>query len=238
MKSSIIPTHIAIICDGNRRWAKDRGLPVFAGHERAVNHVFESLIDHAQQRGIKFITFWIFSTENWQRDKKEVEMLMNLFRGFFDKQIKKFNKKNIRFKMIGRLADFAPDIQERIKKGEADTQDNTGITATLGMSYGGRDEIVRAVKKWASEVITAKKPVQVINKLTEPDLSRYLDTSYMPDPDLIVRTSGEHRLSGFMMWQLQYSEFYFPQWHFAEFTPKKLDECMAEFQNRQRWFGK
>ena len=226
-----IPTHIAIACDGNRRWAKKRGLPAFAGHKQAVDHVFEPLIDHAQEREVKYLTFWIFSTENWKRDKKEVESLMNLFRVFFDERIDKWNQKNIRFKMIGNRSLFAQDIQDRIEKGEQKTKDNTGITVTLAMSYGGRDEIVRAVKKCVDNK-------EDIEKLTEKKFAKYLDTAGTPEPDLIVRTSGEQRMSGYMMWQSQYSEFYFPEWHFPEFSPDKLDEVIEEFQNRQRRFGK
>ncbi len=225
-----IPSHIAIICDGNRRWARSHKLEVFKGHEHAVNKVFEPLIDHAAKLGIRYITFWIFSTENWQRDKKEVEGLMNLFRSFFDKQIEELHKKDVRVNMIGNILDFPEDIQKRIKKGIEDTKSNKKITVTLAMSYGGRDEIVRAMEK-----ARRQKPKA---KITEDFVSSMLDTAGMPDPELIVRTSGEQRLSGFMLWQSEYSEFYFPEWHFPEFTPKRLDECVEELNRRKRRFGK
>lgn len=235
MKASQIPQHLAIVCDGNRRWAKEQGLAPFEGHKRAVDIVFDELIEAASDRGIKFLTFWIFSTENWQRDKVEVEGLMNLFRLFFDKRISEFKKKNIRFKMIGRVSDFPKDIQKRIIDGMEQTKDCTKITVTLAMSYGGRDELVRAVGKIADQVVAGEvKPNQIDKQL----IGQHLDTSYMPDPELIIRTSGEQRLSGFLLWQCEYSELYFPEWHFPEFTAERLDEALAEFASRQRRFGK
>lgn len=235
MENKTVPQHLAVICDGNRRWAKEHGLPPFEGHKRAVDKVFDELIEAASERGIKYLTFWIFSTENWQRDKLEVEGLMNLFRLFFDTRINEFKKKNIRFKMIGNLADFAPDIQKRIVDGMEKTKDCNKITVTLAMSYGGRDELVRAIRSLAEEVATGElKPAQI----DSATVTAHLDTLGIPDPDLIVRTSGEQRLSGFLLWQCEYSEFYFPTWHFPEFDAQKLDECLAEFNSRKRRFGK
>lgn len=227
--------HLAIICDGNRRWAKAHHLPPFEGHRRAVDQVFDELIEAASQRGIKFLTFWIFSTENWQRDQLEVEGLMNLFRRFFDTRINEFKQKNIRFKMIGNLSHFAPDLQKRIVEGMEKTQTCDKITVTLAMSYGGRDELVRATQKIAHQVLSGGLRPEEITALT---LTNSLDTAGVPDPDLIVRTSGEQRLSGFLIWQAEYAEFYFPQWHFPEFDGEKLDECLAEYAARQRRFGK
>lgn len=234
-QSAVIPQHLAIICDGNRRWAKEHGLPPFEGHQRAVNQVFDELIEVAAERGIRYLTFWIFSTENWQRDKLEVEGLMNLFRLFFDKRINEFKKKNIRFKMIGNLDHFAGDIQKRIVDGMEKTKDCDKITVTLAMSYGGRDELIRAVKKIGAEVASGDFALE---KIDAQKISASLDTWDLPDPELIVRTSGEQRLSGFMLWQSEYSEFYFPKWHFPEFDEQKLDECLAEFAARKRRFGK
>lgn len=227
--------HLAIVCDGNRRWAKEHNLPPFEGHKRAVEQVFDELIEASSARGIKYLTFWIFSTENWQRDKLEVEGLMNLFRWFFDKRINEFKKKNIRFKMIGNLEHFATDIQKRIVDGMEMTKDCDKITVTLAMSYGGRDELVRAVKKIANQVKSDVLDPQIIDAKT---IAVNLDTIDVPDPDLIVRTSGEQRLSGFLLWQCEYSELYFPSWHFPEFDAKKLDECLEVFSQRKRRFGK
>lgn len=235
--SKNFPEHIAIICDGNRRWAKAHAMTVFQGHEIAVEKIFEPLIFHAQERGIKFITFWIFSTENWDRDPKEVDWLMDLFRRFFDNHIQRLSDKEVRVNVIGDVNGFAPDIQEKIHRGMKETKDNPGIVATLAMNYGGRDEITRAVKKIAQEVAEDKLKPEDVNK----DLiSQHLDTGRtgIPDPDLIVRTSGENRLSGYMMWQCEYSEFWFPQFHFPEFTPDRLDEAIEVFEKRQRRFGK
>jgi undecaprenyl diphosphate synthase len=230
-----VPQHLAIICDGNRRWARQHKFEVFKGHEHAVNKVFEPLIDHSIIRGIKYLTFWIFSTENWQRDRVEVEGLMNLFRGFFTRQIDELHAKGVRVNMIGNLDDFAPDIQQKIKEGMAKTKENQAITVTLAMSYGGRDELCRAVVKIAEQVKAGQiDPTDI----TEQMISQHLDTVDLPDPDFMVRTSGEQRLSGFMLWQMEYAEMYFPEFHFPEFTPAKLDEVITEFGHRQRRFGK
>lgn len=230
-----VPQHLAIICDGNRRWAREHKLTVLKGHDYAVNAIFEPLIDHAIARGIKYLTFWIFSTENWQRDRLEVEGLMNLFRGFFTRQINELHAKGIRVNMIGNLGDFAQDIQEKITEGMEKTKNNTAITVTLAMSYGGRDELRRAIVEIAEEVAAGKLEPQAI---TQDLIGQHLDTADMPDPDFMVRTSGEQRLSGFMLWQMEYTEMYFADFHFPEFTPAKLDEVIEEFAQRQRRFGK
>lgn len=234
-QTQLVPQHLAIICDGNRRWAREHKMEVFKGHEQAVNNVFEPLIDHAILRGIGNVTFWIFSTENWQRDRLEVEGLMNLFRSFFTRQIDDLHAKGVRVNMIGNLDDFAQDIQTKIKEGMAKTKHNKAITVTLAMSYGGRDELRRAIVKIAQKVKAGQLEPEAI---TQDMIGQNLDTADLPDPDFMVRTSGEFRLSGFMLWQMEYAEMYFPQWHFPEFTPEKLDEVIAEFAKRQRRFGK
>jgi undecaprenyl diphosphate synthase len=233
----VVPNHLAVICDGNRRWARNNKVEVLKGHEHAVNKVFEPLIDHATQRGIKYLTFWIFSTENWQRDKHEVEGLMNLFRGFFTRQIDELHAKGVRVNMIGNLGDFPKDIQQKISEGMKKTRNNKAVTVTLAMSYGGRDELTRAVKEIASEVAAGKLSA---DDVTQEIIGQHLDTAKtdIPDPDFIVRTSGEQRMSGFMLWQIEYAEFYFPDFHFPEFTPQKLDEVIEEFSKRKRRFGK
>lgn len=235
MSDLAIPQHVAIICDGNRRWARQHKMEVFKGHEYAVNQVFEKLINHAIKRGIKYLTFWIFSTENWQRDKKEVAGLMNLFRSFYSRQIKELNQKGIRVNMIGNIDDFAEDIQAKIKEGEEKTKNNTKITITLAMSYGGRDEVVRAIKEIAQQVVDGELEIDDISKEI---VSQHLDTHGLPDPELIIRTSGENRLSGFMLWQSEYSELWFPEFHFPEFDEAKLDEAIEVFNKRKRRFGK
>ena len=234
MSDQNIPKHVAIICDGNRRWAKSKGLPAFEGHRRAVDKVFDELIEAAVDKGVKYLTFWIFSTENWQRDKEEVKGLMKLFRWFFDNRINEFKKKNVRFNMIGNLDHFEDDIQKRIKDGMEKTKECNKITVTLAMSYGGRDELTRAMQKINDKIEMG----DIKGKITSELISNNLDTANIPDPEFIIRTSGEHRMSGFLMWQSEYSEFYFPQYHFPEFDKEKFDEAIDVFSSRKRRFGK
>lgn len=231
MSQNKIPTHIAVICDGNRRWAKSHGWDVIRGHEYAFDKVFIPLARRASEVGIQYLTFWVFSTENWSRDKREVDALMNIFRQMFIKKAAQLEKENVVIKTIGDLSRFDQDIQEKVKSWVEKTKNNTGITVTFAMNYGGRDEIIRAVNK----IIKQVKNGEVV---TQEMFAQNLDTAFMPDPDLIVRTSGEQRMSGFMPWQAVYSEFYFPAWHFPEFTPEKLDECVSEYQNRKIRRGK
>ena len=233
--TNIVPKHIAIICDGNRRWARSQGLKVFAGHKKAVHENFEELIDHSLDVGIEYLTFWIFSTENWDRDKSEVDFLMNLFREIFDKQIDGWKQKGVRFNMIGDITGFETDIQERIIDGKQKTKDQKKLTVTLAMNYGGRDEITRATQKIAKDVLSGKLKEE---EITQSTFAQYLDTADMPDPDCIVRTSGEQRMSGFMSWQQQYSEFIFVPYTFPEMHADQLDAVIAEFNRRNRRFGK
>lgn len=224
-----LPRHIAIICDGNRRWAHEHKLEVFLGHRKALETVVEPLVDKAAEHGIEFITFWVFSTENWQRAPKEVAYLLDLFREFFDSQIKRLHEKNVRVTTIGDISKFPEDIKERIARGKSLTDQNKGITVVLALNYGGRDELLRALRTISSEEI---------NNLTPQILKKHLDTAEIPDPDFIIRTSGEQRLSGFMLWQSEYAELAFPDFYFPEFTPEKLDELLAEYAHRKRRFGK
>lgn len=230
----IIPQHIAIICDGNRRYAKSHGWEVIKGHEYAFDKIFSPLARHASKLGVKYLTFWVFSTENWDRDQYEVDALMNIFRNLFDKKAKELEKENVRIKIIGDLSRFDQDIQEKVTAWVMRTKNNTGITVTFAMNYGGRDEMARAFSK-LSQTLNSK--LETLN-ITPELISEYLDTNYMPDPELIVRTSGEQRTSGFLPWQSVYSEWYFPEWHFPEFSPEKLDECISGFNKRQRRFGR
>lgn len=226
-----MPQHVAIICDGNRRWARSKGWLPFAGHEYAVKHTIDELIDRAASRQISFLTFWLFSTENWDRDAVEIDYLMNLFRYMFDQKIEQLGQKNIRVRVIGDKSRLAPDIQDRIARGEAQTAHNTGMTVVVALNYGGRDEIVRAVKKLVESGASS-------DEITDQLLANNLDTAGMPDPDLIIRTSGELRLSGFMAWQQQYAELFFAQTPFPDFGGDHLDKALESFQKRQRRFGK
>lgn len=227
-----IPNHLAIIMDGNRRWAKKRGMVAVAGHAFAVDSVVEQLIERAGELGIKYLTLWAFSTENWGREKSEVEGLMNLFRKALMSKVQKFIEKGARLQMIGDITRFAPDIQEGMKKAMKASEKNDKITVTFALNYGGRDEIVRAIKRMIHE--SGFK----IQDLDETYFSSRLDTAGMPDPDLIIRTGGEQRISGFLMWSGAYSELYFTETLFPDFVPQKLDEAIEEYQQRQRRFGK
>jgi len=215
-----IPKHVAIIMDGNRRWAKAKGLAAVAGHAFAVDSVVEQLIERAGELGVKNLTMWAFSTENWKREEQEVNGIMNLFRKALMTKVEKFIQKGARLRMIGDMSKFAPDIQEGMKEAMKASEKNDKIMVTFALNYGGRDEIKRAVEKGGVE------------------FEKHLDTFGMPDPDLIIRTGGEQRMSGFMMWQSAYSEFYFTETLFPDFGPEQLDTAIEEYQSRQRRFGK
>lgn len=237
-KLPVVPRHVAIICDGNRRWARQQGLMALMGHRRAMEQVFEPLVDRAQQLGVEFLTFWVFSTENWKREKGEVDGLLNLFREAFDTQVEKLARKNVRIRVIGDIADFAEDVRERIHKAIEVTQKNTGITVIFAMNYGGRDELVRAMSRLVHQVRDAVAAGRELPTLTSEYFSQFLDTAGMPDPEFIIRTSGERRLSGFLPWQSEYAEFAFPDFHFPDFTPERLEMLLTEFAERGRRFGK
>ncbi len=234
-----LPKHVAIEMDGNRRWAKKRGLAAIAGHAYAVDKVVEKLIERAGELGVKYLTLWAFSTENWQRDEVEVSGLMNLFRKALMTKVKKFIAKGARLQLIGDMSRFAPDIQEGMKKAIEASQTNDKITVTFALNYGGRDEIVRAVNRYLSTFEDSPRRMTYKDcPLTQEQLEKYLDTAGMPNPELIIRTGGEQRTSGFLMWQSAYSEWYFTNKLFPEFTPAEFDKAIEEYQGRQRRFGK
>jgi undecaprenyl diphosphate synthase len=226
----IIPIHVAFILDGNRRWAKERGLPTFFGHKKGMENA-KKIVLYAQKVGLKVITMYAFSTENWSRSEKEVNYLMKLFENYLDKYIDEYHKRGIKFKHIGSLKELPVSLQKKLKNAIELTKNNKGLIANLALNYGGRDEIKRAVQKLVSKGI----------KIEDIDLdliSENLDTAGLPDPDLIVRTSGEHRTSGFLIWQAAYAELYFPKIHWPDFNEKEFDKAIAEFNKRQRRFGK
>ncbi len=227
---SDIPQHIAIIPDGNRRWAREHGQNEFAGHKRGVE-VFETIGDAALDRGVKYLTFWGFSTENWARPKREVAYLMHLFRWVFTKKLNDFHQKNIRINVLGRVEGFSRDLQRIIKRAMNVTRRNTRGVVNLALNYGGRAELIDVVKKALSLKLQPRA-------VTEERLSQLLYAPDIPDPELIIRTSGEQRLSGFLPWQSEYSELYFSKKYWPAFTPHDLDAAIAEFQRRQRRFGK
>ena len=227
-----IPRHVAIMMDGNRRWAKGKGLSIIAGHAYAVDKIVEQLIERAGELGVEYLTLWAFSTENWGRAEEEVTGLMNLFRKALMTKVERFIAKGAKLKMIGDMSRFAPDIQAGMKEAMKKSEKNDKITVTFALNYGGRDEIKRAVDKWCEENRNQELGIR------KDTFEKYLDTAGMPDPDLIIRTGGEMRLSGFLMWSAAYSELYFTEKLFPEFTPNELEKAIEEYQTRQRRFGK
>lgn len=229
-----VPKHIAVIMDGNRRWAREHNLPILEGHRKVANEVLDPLIEHAAKRGVKYMTFWAFSTENWRRSQQEVRGILAIFRHVIKKRWARLHEKGVRVRAIGDLSKFPLDIQKALEDVVEQTKNNTTITAVFALNYGGRDEIIRAIHR-----LRENFKFQISNvKLSEEKFSSLLDTSGIPDPELIIRTGGEQRLSGFLLWQSEYSELYFPKWYMPEFTPEKLDEAIEEFQKRKRRFGR
>src|SRR3989338_3683683 len=218
-----IPQHIALIMDGNRRWARLKKIPQLEGHRRGEEAI-EPIIDRCIELKIPYLTFWAFSTENWYRDKKEVNFLLNLFRHNLDRKIDSFHRKNVRLKIIGNLQKFPRDLVVKTEKWIDKTKNNKGITVNLALSYGGRDEIIRAVKKI---------PPKQLSNLTVRQFSKFLDTASQPDPDLLIRTGGEKRLSGFLLWQLEYAELYFTPAYWPDFTPGEFDKALNFYRNRK-----
>lgn len=228
-----IPKHIAIIMDGNGRWARARGLPRTAGHYAGINRVKE-IIRAADELGIQAVTFFAFSTENWSRPRDEVSRLMKYLDNFLNRQIDELRRKNIRFVAIGRDDPVPQYLQDKLKSAEDKTRDNTGLTVVLALNYGARQEIVDAVKKAAKEAIKGKINIE---DLDIEDFSRYLYTAGLPDPDFLIRTSGEMRISNFLLWQLSYAELYFTKKYWPDFRKDDLTEAVKIFQKRQRRFG-
>jgi len=233
MDKSNFPKHIAIILDGNGRWAKQRGLPRIEGHRRGINRIRE-IVKAANELGVKVLTLFAFSTENWKRPKNEVGMLMSSLKRFLDNEIRDFNEKNIRFKKIGRDDPIPAEVQESIKKSEDLTKNNSGLIVNLALNYGSRAEIVDAAKKITCSV---KEGSFNLDNLDEESFSNFLYTADLPDPDLLIRTSGEMRISNFLLWQLSYAELYFTKKHWPDFTKGDLLAAINDFRERDRRFG-
>ena len=228
-----IPRHIAIIMDGNGRWAKAQGLPRTAGHKKGADTIRTIAVECSRLQ-VEVLTLYAFSTENWKRPAEEVGALMQLFRYYAKRLLKIAKANNVRVRMIGERSRFAPDIVEGIDSLERETKDNTGLTFVIAVNYGSRDEITRAVKKIAEDCREGK-----INpdSITEKTVNDYLDTHDIPDPDLMIRTSGEQRLSNYLLWQLAYSEFYFTDVPWPAFTKEELIKAIEEYNHRHRRFG-
>lgn len=222
--------HVAIMMDGNRRWARAKGLDPVKGHEYAANHTIEPLIEKCVELGIPYVTFWAFSTENWKRDEKEVQGILDIFRFAFGNLALRFLQKGAKLNIIGDMSRFPQDIAKKSLEMIAKSSKNNKITVSFALNYGGRDEITRAIKKIVNEKIPAEQ-------ITEDVVSSHLDTAGLPDPDLVIRTGGEQRLSGYLPWQSVYSELYFTPTFFPDFTPDQFTLAINDFLKRDRRFG-
>ncbi len=228
-----IPKHIAFIMDGNGRWAKERGFPRTAGHAQGVERVKE-MVRAASEIGVEVVTFYAFSTENWTRPQQEIKILMHFLEGFLEKEVEELHKNNVRFRVIGHGDPIPKRLQDWIKRAEEKTKRNSRMTAILALNYGGRQEIVDAARRFAEAV---KRGEEDPAALTVEHFSEYLYTAGLPDPDLLIRTSGEMRTSNFLLWQLSYAELYFPKKYWPDFHKEDLFQAIEEFQQRERRFG-
>lgn len=245
----MVPKHIAFIMDGNGRWAKNQGKPRTFGHKKG-SETLKQICKDAYHLGVEYVTVYAFSTENWRRSTEEVSFLMNLLRSYLKESIKNARENNMRVRVIGRRDDLEPDIIEAIEKMEAATKDFTGLNLVIALNYGGRDELVRGMQRQMETLIeeTAAgetrdlnafktKLIQSVSTLSEDSLSSHLDTKDMPDPDLMIRTSGELRTSNFLPWQLAYTEFYFADCHWPDFDKEELEKAVAYYNRRDRRYG-
>lgn len=228
-----VPNHVAIILDGNGRWAKAKGLPRTAGHIQGAKTV-EAICEDAYNMGINYLTVYAFSTENWNRPEKEVETLMKLLRDYMKNSLKRAQKNNMCVRVLGDKSRLAEDIQTSINALEDATKNNTGLHFQIAINYGSRDEITRAVKKLSKKVAAGELSAEDIN---EQRIAGELDTAGLPDPDLMIRTSGEQRISNYMLWQLAYSELYFTSVAWPDFNKEELEKAVLAYNNRDRRYG-
>jgi len=233
LENMVIPEHIAIILDGNGRWAKKRGLPRSMGHKEGCVTV-ERTVEDAAKLGIKYLTVYGFSTENWKRSTEEVGGLMQLFRYYMVRLLKVSKANNVRVKMIGDRERFDSDIVQGIGRLVEETKNNTGLTFVIAVNYGGRDEIVRAARKIMEDTRDGKI---LPESLTEDSFAGYLDTNGIPDPDLLIRTSGELRLSNYLLWQLAYTELYVADCYWPDFNMEEMKKAIVAYNSRERRFG-
>ena len=229
----VIPNQVAIILDGNGRWAKKKGMPRTYGHVKGCENL-EKICSVAKELGVKYLTVYAFSTENWKRSKEEVDALMKLFRNYMKKCIKISRDNKMQVRVIGDPTAFDPDLQEKIKELEEYSSQYDELYFQIALNYGSRDEIKRAVQKMAEDVKAEKLNPEEISERT---ISDYLDTKGLPDPDLLIRTSGEERLSNFLMWQLAYTEFYFTDVAWPDFNKAEFEKAIAKYNQRDRRFG-
>jgi undecaprenyl diphosphate synthase len=227
-----VPRHVAIIMDGNGRWAKQRHLPRFAGHKRGVEAV-RAIVKACAERGVGFLTLFAFSSENWRRPADEVALLMQLFIGALENEVQKLHRNGIRLKLIGDQRRFDPKIQALIAAGEALTAANTVLTLTIAANYGGRWDILQALNRYLKEGASKNK-----DAVSEGDLAPYLSMAYAPEPDLFIRTGGEQRMSNFLLWQLAYTELHFTDTLWPDFDAAALEAAFASYRKRERRFGR
>ena len=228
-----IPKHIAIILDGNGRWAKKKGMPRNYGHVQGSKNV-EHICEEAYKLGVKYLTVYAFSTENWKRPQDEVDSLMNLLRNYMKTCLKTAEKNRMRVRVLGDKTALDQDIQKRIAELEEATKNNDGLNFQIALNYGSRDEMLRAMKLMSEDVKAGKLDIKDIN---ESLFESYLDTHGIPDPDLMIRTSGEQRLSNYLLWQLAYSEFYFTDVLWPDFSKEELVKAIEYYNGRERRFG-
>ena len=228
-----IPEHVAIIMDGNGRWAKKRLLPRNAGHVQGAR-VVEQICEDAWNLGIRYLTIYAFSTENWSRSKEEVDGLMKLLDKYLKDCIKRSTKNNMRVRVLGDVSRLSPKLQQKIRELEEISAKNTGLSFQVALNYGGRDEILRAVREVAAMVAEGEV---LLDEITPELFSNHLDTRDIPDPDLLIRTSGEQRLSNFLPWQLAYTEFYFTDTLWPDFNKKELQKALDHYGKRDRRYG-
>jgi undecaprenyl diphosphate synthase len=232
-ESGPIPCHIAIIMDGNGRWAKSKGMPRVFGHREGVRSV-RNIVEACGEIGVRYLTLYAFSMENWKRPIDEVSMLMNLLVSTLHREIDKLHKNNVRLITIGDLGTLPPEARKELRDAMEKTRDNTGLTLNLALSYSGRWDLVKAVKKIGQEILRGKISPEDVD---ETVFKAHLSTAAIPDPDLLIRTSGEMRLSNFLLWEIAYTELYVTNTYWPEFRRKHLFEAVATFQKRERRFG-
>ena len=228
-----VPNHIAIILDGNGRWAKAKGMPRSYGHVKGCANL-ETICDDMKELGVKYVTVYAFSTENWKRSREEVEGLMKLFRSYLKKCLKISERNKMRVKIIGDITAFDQDIQEKIVQLEEFSKDYDELYFQIALNYGSRDEITRGMRRMAQDVAEGKL---LPSEVTEDAIGNYLDTAGVPDPDLMIRTSGELRLSNFLLWQMAYTEFYFTDVPWPDFNKAELVRAIEKYNQRDRRYG-
>ena len=227
-----VPRHIAIILDGNGRWAKRRGLPRTAGH-MAGAETFRRIATYCKNIGVEYLTVYAFSTENWKRPEEEVGTIMKLLGRYLDEAIRTMEKDHIRMKVFGELARLSPKLREMVDRTDEISQHYQGFQANICLNYGGRDEIIHAARRYARDYAEGR----VQGELSEEQFGNYLYSAGIPDPDLLIRPGGEMRISNFLLWQCAYTEFYFTDVLWPDFTPEELDKAIAEFNRRDRRYG-